>query len=242
MAKRRQRFSRLAKKEERRSLRQAIFFGFLTIVFLLLLIFLGIPALIKMAIFLGEIRSSSQPVKTEDVLPPAPPIISPLPEATNSAQIVLRGFAEPGATVEVFLNGSSKAKLVVEKNGEFSSSKITLTSGRNEIMAQAIDSAGNASQNSAKMIIYYDLSAPKLTISEPPDGSDYYGEENQIKIAGITEEGAAVTINGRLIVINQDGSFETTLNLKEGGNPIKIVATDQAGNQTEKEISVNYSP
>jgi hypothetical protein len=75
MAKRSRRFSRLARKEEVRSLRQAFFFGILTIVFLLLLIFLGIPALIKMAIFLGEIRSSSTPVKTEDLLPPAPPIL-----------------------------------------------------------------------------------------------------------------------------------------------------------------------
>ena len=242
MAKRSRRFSRLARKEEKRSFRQALFFGVLTISFLLFLIFLGIPVLIKMAIFLGEIRSSSQPVTTEDILPPAPPVLSPLPQATNSAQLTLKGYAEPGVAVELFLNGSSEGKLVAEKNGAFSSTKISLTSGRNEILAKAIDSAGNASQTSAKIVIYYDLSPPKLAISEPPDQADFYGDENQIKLSGLTEEEAAIMVNGRLVVVNQDGSFETNLILEDGENVVKIAATDQAGNQTEKQISVNYSP
>jgi hypothetical protein len=92
------------------------------------------------------------------------------------------------------------------------------------------------------MIIFFDTSPPELTISEPPDQSDYYGDENQVKIMGLTEEGARVTVNGRLVVMNQDGSFEFTFSLSEGTNPIKIVATDQAGNQAEKEITINYSP
>ena len=242
MAKRIRHSSRLARKEEARSLRQALFFGALTIVLLFFLIFLGIPALIKMAIFLGEIRSSSTPVKTEDLLPPAPPIIASLPPATNSAQIDLRGFAEAGTVVEIFLNGLSEAKLVAEKNGTFTTNEVNLTSGRNEIMAKATDSGGNTSQSSGKIVIFYDTTPPKLTISEPSDQSDYYGDENQIKILGLTEEEAAVTVNGRLAVVNQDGSFELPFSLSEGENQIKIVAIDQAGNQTEKELKVNYSP
>jgi hypothetical protein len=242
MAKGRRYSSRLARKEEARSFRQAIFFGSLTLILLFLLIFLGIPALIKMAIFIGEIRNSAAPVKTEDLLPPAPPVIASLPPATNSAQINLQGFAEAGTVVEIFLNGLSEAKLVTEKNGTFTTDEVSLTSGRNEIMAKATDSGGNTSQSSEKIIIFYDTTPPKLTISEPADQSDYYGDENQIKILGLTEEEATVTVNGRLAVVNQDGSFELPFSLAEGENQIKIRATDQAGNQTEKEITVSYSP
>ena len=165
MAPRARRFSRVARKEEARSLRRAFLFGILTIALLLVLIFLGIPALIKMAIFLGNIRSSSTPVKTEDLLPPAPPTLTPLPPATNSAQISLKGFAEAGTTVEVFLNGISEAKLVSEKNGAFATSKIILTTGRNEITAKAIDNAGNIGQSSGKMVVFYDSSPPQYGAS-----------------------------------------------------------------------------
>ncbi len=239
---RRKRFSRLARKEEARNLRQAILFGFLTITILFLLIFLGIPALIRMAIFLGNLRSSSLPVETGDVLPPAPPVLSSLPPATNSAQIDLHGFAEAGTTVEIFLNKISTSKLVVEKGGTFAVNKFTVTSGRNEIFAEATDDAGNTSQSSEKIIIFYDTEPPKLIISEPEDGASLIGEESPVKILGITEEEARAAINEHLVIVSQEGDFEFSLPLSEGENLIKVVATDQAGNQTEKELTVNYSP
>ncbi len=238
---RRKRLSRLARKEETRNLRQAVFFGFLTIILLLLLIFLGIPILIRMAIFLSEIRSSSLPIKTEDVLPPAPPSLTPLPPATNSAQIALKGFAETGSTVEIFLNGASEAKLVTEKDGGFATSQITLTTGRNEITATAKDEAGNTSQSSGKMIIYYETTPPELTISEPADGSSFYGDEDAVKILGSTKEGAKVTVNEHLVVVGHDGEFEFLFPLTDGENIIKVTAVDQAGNKTEKKLTVTYS-
>jgi len=241
MAKRLRRLSRLARKEETRSFRQALFFGILSVILLLLLIFLGIPALIRMAIFLGEIRTSSVPIKTEDTLPPAPPSLTPLPHATNEDKVNLRGFAEPESTVEVFLNNISERKLVVESNGSFIASEIVLTSGRNEITAEATDNAGNTSQKSGKIIIFYDTTPPELTISEPADQSSFSGRQNQIKIIGKTEEDSTVTVNDHFIILKSEGNFEFVFTLSDGENLIKIVATDQAGNKTEKELTVNYS-
>ena len=83
----RRRRSRLTRKEDALNLRRAVIFGGLTVVLALGLVFLGIPALIRMAIFLCNLRSSSQPIETGDTLAPSAPRLKSLPEATNSAQI-----------------------------------------------------------------------------------------------------------------------------------------------------------
>lgn len=233
--------SRLARKEEARSIRQAIFYGGLTVILAFALIFLGIPALIKMAVFLGNLRSSSIPVETKDVIPPSPPRMKPLSEATNSAQINIQGFAEPGSTVKIFLSGITEAETITDNDGLFSYTGINLTLGKNEIYTLATDAAGNTSQESGRLVIFYDDVAPNLEVSEPPDGKEFFGPEGGIKIKGKTEEGATVYINGHLAIVGFEGNFEYPLNLSQGENPIKITAMDKAGNQTEKEIKVNYT-
>ena len=240
--KQRSRHSRLLRKEEARSLRRAITFGFLTVILALALIFLGIPALIRMAIFLENLRSSSLPVETKDIFPPAPPQLKPLPEATNDAQVVVQGFAESGSAVEIFLNGKSTKKVIAENAGSFSTSSIKITSGRNEITAIATDKAGNSSQKSGKIIISYDEAPPELKISEPIDNAEFFGEENKITVKGKTEEKATVTVNERVVIVDSEGNFEYSLTLSEGENQILIVATDKAGNKTEKEIGLTYNP
>lgn len=234
--------SRLRRKEERRNLRRAIIFGSLTVILALALVFLGIPALIRMAIFLGNLRSSSLPVETQDALPPAPPRLRPLPEATNSAQITLQGFAEPGSTVEIFIGEMSTKKIVAENDGTFTASGIKLALGRNEITATATDEAGNLSQQSDKIIIAYDETPPELAIDEPSKGADLFGEKNKVIVKGRTEEGAEVRINERIVIVDSEGNFEYPLRLSEGNNLIRVVAVDKAGNKTKKEIKVIYTP
>jgi len=234
--------SRLIRKEEARNLRQALFFGFLTIILGLALVFLGIPALIRMAIFLGNLRSSSLPVESQDILPPAPPRLKPIPEATNSAQITIQGFAEPGSTVEIFLDGFSTKKVVSENDGTFTASDINLSLGKNDFWATATDQAGNTSQKSGQLTIFYDQTPPKLEIKEPASETTFSAEENKITIRGKTEEKATVTINDRIVIVDSEGNFEYPFLLSEGENLIQIIATDPAGNETQKEIKVTYTP
>lgn len=233
-----QRSSRLARKETARNLRQAVFFGFLTVFLALSLIFLGIPALIKMAIFLGSLRQTYTPVETQDNLPPSPPLLQPLPEATNSAQITLQGYAEPASTIEIFLNGSFLEKLIALNDGLFITSQISLGQGTNEISAKATDKAGNTSQVSNKLIVVFDNQPPLLIISQPLDQESFPFQQTTITIKGETEPGNLVAVNEHLVIISAEGQFSYPLTLKEGENKIKIVATDQAGNQTENELVV----
>lgn len=242
MARYKRRRSRLTRKEEARSLRKAVLFGLLTILIALGLLFLGIPLLIRMAIFVGNLRSTSQPIENQDILPPSPVRLQPLPEATNSAQIKIEGFAEAGSTVEVFKNGSSVKKVVAETDGTFSAGEIALSSERNELYAVAIDEAGNKSQASEKFLILFDQEPPAIEELNPPNETEISSDENRITLTGKTEPKSSVTINERVVIVSSEGGFEYPVSLSDGENKIKIVVIDQAGNQTEEEITLIYSP
>lgn len=236
----RRRKSRLVRKEEARSARQALLFGLLTVILALGMVFLGIPALIRMAIFLSDIRSSSQPVESQDSFPPTPPRLKALPEATNQSQIDLEGFSEAGATIEIFIKDQSAKKVVAETDGSFIASGLPLSSGENEIYVQATDEAGNTSQKSGLITIAFDDTPPELEINQPEDGSST--QEKEININGKTEAEATLYINERLVILDSEGNFNYPLALAEGENLVQIVATDEAGNKTEEEIKIISSP
>jgi len=230
--------SRLLKKQEAKSLRLAIIFIILSFSLILGVIFFGPTALVKLSLIFANLRSSSQPPQSEDKIPPAPPqLVIPF-EATSSAKINLSGFAEPGVKIEIFLNGVSKETLVTDNDGNFQLSNLEISSGENEIYAVATDNAGNVSQPSPKIIVIFDNTPPKLEISEPEDKATFYGISKTIEIKGETEEDASVSINDHLATMEAGGKFRYSLTLAPGANNVKIVATDKAGNQTEKELTL----
>jgi len=230
--------SRLLKKQEAKSLRLAIIFIILSFSLILGVIFFGPTALVKLSLFFANLRGSSQPPQSEDKIPPAPPqLVIPF-EATSSAKINLSGFAEPGVKIEIFLNGVSKETLVTDNDGDFQLSNLEISSGENEIYAVATDNAGNVSQPSPKIIVIFDNTPPKLEISEPEDKATFYGISKTIEIKGETEEDASVSINDHLATMEAGGKFRYSLTLAPGANNVKIVATDKAGNQTEKELTL----
>jgi hypothetical protein len=236
------RFSLLSKKESKRSLRQAIFFSLLTIALAALVFIYGIPAVIKMAVFIGDIRSSSTPVELKDKIPPAPPIFKDTPEATNIAKINLHGFAENGSMVKIYLTGQPMGEVVADNDGNFSLDNLVLTLGTNEITAVAVDTSDNKSRESERLVIWYDNQAPELEISQPADKSTITSEDSEVEIMGKTETEVNLLINEHLVVIDSNGNFKYKFSLTTGENLINIVATDKAGNQTIKTLTLNYSP
>jgi hypothetical protein len=235
-------YSLLSKKEEKRNLRRAVLFTFLTLFLIFAALFWGIPALIKMAVFFGDIRSSSQQVEIKDNLPPQIPILNALSEATNQSQIEVSGVTETGASVKIFLTGQEVKEVVADNEGNFSSGKLNLTLGQNEIYALAIDKAGNQSAASSKISIWYDDEPPSLEITQPEDGKTISDEKGKVEVIGKTEEGVELMINDHLVILEKEGNFKYTLGLNLGENNIRVVATDKAGNQTEKSLTVTYSP
>jgi hypothetical protein len=232
--------SRLARTEEKSNKKKAYLYIFLTIISLILLLFLGIPSIVKMASFLTELRSSGEPIGVEDTTPPAPPQMDELPEATNKSAMTISGTAESGATVVIYLNGEA-LETIADNSGEFSYTS-GINKGENVVYALVRDSAGNESQTTQEYFIVFDNEAPDLDISSPEDGAEFFGsKQRQVSIEGATEENVKVTINERFVVVESDGTFTFTTTLNEGENGFSIKAEDNAGNQEEKTITLRFS-
>jgi bacillopeptidase F len=231
--------SRLAKTEERKHYRSAFIYIFLTITIFILFVIFGIPSIAKFAAFLTNIRSTGQPVTKSDSTPPVTPRIDPLPEFTNNESIDLKGNTESGATVVIKLN-SKEHEVLADKNGDFLY-PMKLKTGKNTVSVYSKDSSGNTSPKTDSISIILDNDAPDLEITSPPDGSEYYGsKQRQAIIEGSSENGVSMTINDRVVVVDDDGTFSFLTSLTEGDNNFTIIATDQAGNSSEKQITLKY--
>ncbi len=235
------RYSRLARTEERQSIRRAIFFTFLTIVSIFAFIFLGLPVLAKFAGFLTDLKKSGLPIERNDTTPPAPPKLDNLPEYTNEFSVEIKGTTEAGASIILFLNNDEE-ELVVNKDGEFNFT-FKLDKGENTVSVKARDAAGNESQETDVYKIIFDNEPPELEITSPEDGKEFYGsKERQVAINGKTEESASVTINDRIVAVDASGNFTFVTTLSEGENGFTIKTEDKAGNSTETSLTLRFTP
>ena len=234
-------YSRLQSVEEKRNVRKAVLFVFLTIVGISLLFFVGIPLFGKVAVFVSDLHGSRNAISKNDTTPPAPPRFNLISQFTNQQTMGLSGTAEPGATVKLSFNGNSQ-EVLVDKDGNFSFN-LNLSDGNNTFSATATDPAGNVSQKTKDYEITFDSKPPTLTVSSPSDGSSFFGSnQRQATIQGTTEIGCQVVINDRIISVDDNGNFQYTTSLNDGANTFAVKSTDQAGNTTEKDITLNFSP
>ncbi len=237
--------SRFARKfaglEEKKNTRKAFLYVFLTIVALFGLYFLGIPALGRLTTFVSSLKGNDKKISSSDFTPPPPPKFNNFPEFTNQQNLTLNGNTEAGSTVKLVFNGTSQETLS-DSDGQFSFN-VTLEDGTNTFAATATDQAGNLSQKSEDYQVNFDKKAPDLEITSPNDGSSYFGSnQRQVTIEGKAETDAAVTINDRIIFVDDEGIFQYTTTLKDGSNTFNIKSSDKAGNITEKSLTLNFTP
>jgi len=195
--------------------------------------FLGVPLLANLGNPDGGQISS---LGSTDNIAPAAPQINSLPEQVSSKTVTLNGTAESGATVTTYVNEEEAFSTLADKEGFFEGD-ITLVGGENNIKAIAKDPAGNISRESKSLKVVYDANPPSLVLLQniPSEVTD-----QELTINAKTEPGAKVTINDRLVIVNSDGVFSTTVQLKSGQNPISILSTDSAGNTNKIERQVTF--
>ena len=85
-----------------------------------------------------------------------------------------------------------------------------------------------------------DATPPFLTLFAPGEGA--LVESDRIEVLGASEKGVTLTVNGVPADVGEDGSFLVAAALVPGANPLRIVATDAAGNRSEKLRQVVYEP
>lgn len=225
--------TKVAKKQSR-------FYFLLSIIFIGVMVKWGVPGIIDLIANTGaeDINANQE----TDTIPPQRPVLSALPTATNSASLRVVGYTEAGAEAQLWLNDSQRETQITNDNGEFGF-LINLSKGSNSIRVKARDEAGNESDSGAAMIIY-DQSGLEIVVDSPSEGAVITGRENKYtQVKGkVDKSEASLTINGAYSRIDSDGNFSQSVALGEGDNQIRIVATDIAGNQTEKVVNVKYYP
>lgn len=232
-------YSRLVSLQEKKHKRSAFFWAFLSIFLFLGLIFWGIPTLAKISVLFSDLKNNGAVNIQKDNIVPGPPLFSNQEIATNSARLTLSGTAEAKAKVILDHNGRQK-EINVNDDGSFSAD-IILLEGENTFTAKVRDEAGNESQESKKLAVIFDNTAPEIEIIEPKDGQAFQGSSEQIiPIKGKTNEDAQVTINGRLTTSLGENEFALQTKLTEGNNTFTIQAKDPAGNTTEKTLSISF--
>ena len=233
--------TRLVRKESQRMVKQSIALMVLTLAVVIALIIFGIPAMIKLVGFLGELRSASSPVDGEDTIAPFAPQLEVAVEATASAKINVDGFAESGASVKLFRNGGQVAETTVGDEGKFLFEGVVLDPGRNDFSAMAVDSAGNESERSVTRAVVFDNKSPKLTVTSPENGA-VVGDSlnNLVNVEGESEPDVEVYVNDRLAIVDGAGKFSQKVSLQSGDNEIVVQAVDLAGNTSTQKLNVRY--
>lgn len=231
---------KLAKQSRRNFLVSLILVGLLlyaTITWIL-------PALINSIGFVKDQVKPQQKVETvsskNSSLPP--PVLNIPYEATNSAEINIKGYGTANSKVAIFLDDEKKDIVDVSSDGTFEFVNIPLVLGTNNIYGKSIDEEDLESLPSKTLKVIYDNEKPLLNLTEPEDGKTIQGGDRKVKIAGNTEVGAQIFINDSQTIVDKDGNFSLEQILNDGENVFNIQALDKALNFQEISRRVTYNP
>src|SRR3990172_7511621 len=160
--------SRLARLEEKRNTKRVVWMILIMVAVLGSGVVWGVPFLVRVAMFAGAFGSSGQQIDKSDLIPPAPPMLQVDYEATNSANLAVRGWTEPAAEVFLVQNQEPAGSVIAREDGGFVFDRVTLEEGTNDLTAVAVDLGENRSQPSQSGSVYYSKLAPQLSVDHPP--------------------------------------------------------------------------
>jgi uncharacterized protein YfaP (DUF2135 family) len=184
-------------------------------------------------------RSMWANVELDDQLPVVT-IVEPVEGLlTNNATVVFKGNATdngPISKVEYKLKGQSWDLADGLEDWNFT---LQLAEGDHEITVRATDIGEN--QGTAMVNVTVDTIPPTLMITTPKDGA--LVNTTPVKVEGKTDPGALLTLSAQgvdneVVFVNATGAFEFDLNLTEGENELSLEATDKAGNEASKSLTV----
>lgn len=231
-----QKIQRLARREEKATIKRIVSLSILTLVLAILLFTVGANLLGKFVDLLGTVFKGKEDKVEQLTL--TPPVLDNLPEATNSAKINVLGFIPDGDKVSVYLDDEKLGDAKLDGN-KFEYSNLVLKNGSNRISAKAYK--GSVESDFSKVeAVNLNTKEPILTIDTPEDGQTVSGGNGRIKVAGKTDPDAQVYANGFLASISADGKFEVLVPVAEGDSTIEIKALNSAGNTKIEKRKVTY--
>lgn len=234
------RYSRSSRRsDDRKNAQQLVLIVVGIVSLLFIFFFVGLPLLIKLSSFIAGFKKDigTTAVNEDQVI--LEPFLDPLPEATFSATIAVTGSANSGNNIVLFVNNSKESEKLVGKDGVFEFKNVALDKGTNSIYVIAEES-NKKSQPSETFSVVMDNEPPSLAIDAPVDGGTFRRDEREIAIRGTTDSEATITLNGRSVFVNSNGSFSDTYRLNDGENKLEFTAVDPAGNTQKTTITVTY--
>ncbi|AMO75849.1 Ig-like domain-containing protein [Pseudomonas citronellolis] len=179
-------------------------------------------------------------------------------DVTDDISLSLKGTAEAGNLVLLYVNGELVASATADEQGNWSAELPLTGDGEHAITAKAQDPAGRHSEETAAVSVILDTTAPEqpgMVTAEDNTGAitgpiepGSVTDETQPTLSGSGEPGDTVSIldNGEVIgtvVIDENGQWEFTPEqpLEEGDHSISVVITDPAGNASEPSESLDFS-
>ncbi len=228
--------SRLAKKKKKELTKQSLVLLLLSILLGSIFIFFILPSAVRLFF---EILDEETNVNQVSTIPPQPPILASPPKHTKKSEIELDGYGKAGAKLHLVVNNQKQDEVEINEEGQFTV-VAKLQEGENRVLLYSSDEAGNESTDKI-YLINKDTKPPQIKIGFPEDGASFNLKEDQtITIRGETEPDAQVYINDVLTYANSQGQFNHRFALKQGENKIEIKVEDQAGNQSQHELTVKY--
>jgi len=141
--------------------------------------------------------------------------------------VQVSGTTEAGASVDV--NGVNAA---VSSTGTFSVF-LPLQEGLNTLTITATDEVGNTASMTVHVTL--DTHAPALVLTAASAGLTNHAS---VVVAGTTEPGATLTVDGIAASVDSGGAFSTAVTLSDGTHVITVVAMDAAGNEATASVQV----
>lgn len=210
----------------------------------------GLPLIVGSLTVLNRFKPNSDPAKSVSEDPAiAPPVLNIPYEATNTATIRISGYTTGNSQVEIYVDGELKDTSPTQEDGNFLSGDIPLVLGTNNIYGKTINPDNKSSLPSKTIKLIYSNQKPELEVTEPIDNYQVKGSNEQsssankkVRVSGKTDPENNVTVNGILVIVNNQGNFTNEIPLNDGDNIINIVATNSVGNTTTISRKVTYTP
>jgi flagellar hook assembly protein FlgD len=149
----------------------------------------------------------------------------------NQRLLSVQGRTLPGASLLV--NGNEAA---LDDNGNFNVD-VLLDEGENTVRLETTDQVGN--ETAVERRVFLKLQPPPISLSTVQEGLEVH--EPSLLVAGQTEVGAVVRVNGQEVAVDTQGGFQNVVNLVEGLNLVRVEAIDLAGNASVTTRSVSYT-
>jgi len=138
------------------------------------------------------------------------------------------------------LNGVS----IEHTNGGFSAN-VALQEGHNTVLARVVSTEGKETTDSISVAL--DTTPPFITIQSPEDNKiinvasiAVSGLVNDIVRGTVSEDQAAVVVNGKTATVSNRSYLAENISLAEGENTITVTGSDEQGNTASKTITVTY--